>query len=164
MRITTNSISIYDKDGDYQRCLYNTKIKRMKFIDENFIYCIMGKMNGEIRISNVLTITEENSEHWADADARGGIWMVDVFQMVYKSRFEQYCFDIPLTAQGFAAKLNLGLYVNRLCYCNDFHTVSLMPFFHRNTYNFMGMGAKQDYLIWHNSEFYFIALTRKGFL
>jgi len=60
----------------------------MKFIDENFIYCIMGKMNGEIRISNVLIITEENSEHWADADARGGIWMVDVFQLVYKSKFE----------------------------------------------------------------------------
>ena len=39
-----------------------------------------------------------------------------------------------------------------------------MPFFHRNTYNFIGMGVRQDYLIWRETPTLFTALHRSGML
>ena len=37
-----------------------------------------------------------------------------------------------------------------------------MPLVHRNTLSFVGMGSKQEYLVWLESEGEFTALDRAG--
>lgn len=60
--------------------------------------------------------------------------------------------------------LNLAPNLNRLCFHPSYSTISLVPFYHRNTFSFIGMGPKQDYLIWRETPMFFIALHRSGML
>lgn len=60
--------------------------------------------------------------------------------------------------------LNLASSLNRLCFHANYSTISMIPFYHRNIFNFIGMGPKRDYLIWRETPMFFIALNRCGLL
>ena len=51
-----------------------------------------------------------------------------------------------------------------MSFCKDFNTMQILPFAHRNTINFLGMGVRQDYLIWREINGYFTALSNEGIL
>lgn len=44
VRVTRDQIAIYDKDGDYQCCLYGLSIFDIKFVDDQYLYCILNKV------------------------------------------------------------------------------------------------------------------------
>lgn len=50
----------------------------------------------------------------------------------------------------------------RLSYTEDFNSISLSPLPHLNAVNFIGMGNKQDYLIWREKSGFFTALSTHG--
>jgi hypothetical protein len=82
-----------------------------------------------------------------------GVWMFDLHQLICKQQFEGYRFSHSLV--GIAANFIMGSSLSRICF---------QPFFHRNTYNFIGMGVRQDYLIWRETPTLFTALHRSGML
>jgi hypothetical protein len=50
----------------------------------------------------------------------------------------------------------------RFSYFTSFQEISMLPFPHRNTINFIGMGSKKDYLIWREKNGFFTALHKTG--
>ena len=40
----------------------------------------------------------------------------------------------------------------------------ILPFPHRNTISFLGMGCRQEYLIWREKDGFFTALSQEGIL
>lgn len=148
IRITRNGIAVYDKDGDYKCAYFNFTIRRIHFVDDQYLYFVMQKPVSTIRHSTVLNISEDNSTEFGSIERRPGAGMLDIFQLVMKHTLEYYMFTETKCAASLASTLTLGHSVNRLCFAYDFSTISLTPFFHRNTFNFTGMGKKTDYLVW----------------
>ena len=60
--------------------------------------------------------------------------------------------------------MDYSSFTERISFVRDFNTLVMMPFLHRNTINFIGMGHKKDYLIWREEGGYFTALNKQGII
>ena len=63
---------------------------------------------------------------------------------------------------GIAYQLYFSEFSGRLSYFTNLREISMLPFPHRNTINFLGMGKKEEYLIWRESDGFFTALHKSG--
>ena len=53
-------------------------------------------------------------------------------------------------------------FTNRLSYIQNYNKTVVVPLFHLNAVNFIGMGNKHEYLIWREKNGFFTALNRTG--
>lgn len=65
---------------------------------------------------------------------------------------------------GKASYLSQKNVINKFCFFKNYTTINFLPMVHRNTFNFMGMGVIQDYLIWRETPSFFTALHKSGML
>lgn len=153
IRITNKSISIYDKDGDLKTSYLNFKILAMNFVDDANLYCILENSFDPIFSSTLVKIEQENEEEANIADEnkrKRGIYMFDLAQLMNNKKFEAYRIAGAMT--GVSAKITNGNSLEKFCYLPDFATINVMPYMHRNSFNFYGMSVKQEYLIWRETS------------
>ena len=62
---------------------------------------------------------------------------------------------------GLNTGMDYSVFTERISFLQDFNQVVMMPLQHRNTINFLGMGQKQDYLIWREDAGFFVALSKQ---
>ena len=65
---------------------------------------------------------------------------------------------------GINSNLSYSEFNQRMSFCKDFTRMQILPFAHRNTINFLGMGIRQDYLIWREKNGFFTCLSTEGVL
>ena len=90
------------------------------------------------------------------------MYLFDIGSLLKQGKIEHY--KISKTLSGAACQLKAAAQISRLCFLPNFSNIEVLPFFHRNTFNFLGMGIKQDYLIWRESNGFFTAMNRSGIL
>ena len=63
---------------------------------------------------------------------------------------------------GCNTDLEYSPFTERISFMESYNSIVMLPFLHRNTINFIGMGQKQNYLLWREHEGIFTALHRDG--
>ena len=51
---------------------------------------------------------------------------------------------------------------DRISFIKDYDSIGVVPFPHLNRINCIGMGHKEEYLIWREKNGFFTALDRRG--
>ena len=58
--------------------------------------------------------------------------------------------------------LENSLFYDRLSFVKDYNNIVFVPFPHLNLLNMVGMGAKNEYLVWRQKNGFFTALDKQG--
>ena len=63
---------------------------------------------------------------------------------------------------GYGSFIDYSYAQGRITYYTNFNEISMLPLPHRNSINFLGMGKKEDYIIWREKDGYFTGLHNSG--
>jgi len=89
-----------------------------------------------------------------------GLYVYDLNRLVNDGHIENYLLE--LSTGGVNNHIDLSFETQTITFIKNYNEIVMIPIPHRNTINFMGMGPKEDYLIWRHSGGTFTALSKSG--
>ena len=123
------------------------------------MYCLADAVKNPIsKIDN----QENENTAFKDCKETSGLFCYDLYRLMNEGRLDQYKLASALV--GINSNLSYSEFNQRMSFCKDFTTMQILPFAHRNTINFLGMGIRQDYLIWREKNGFFTCLSTEGIL
>ena len=161
MQITDRGIYVYNRKFNLVNAYINLKIQSIVYLDNAYLYCLCNPTRGEIEKHG--EIEGEGIESVSkNIDRVSGLYVYDLPRLVKDGVVELY--KLQGASVGVNTNLDLSSYNQKLSFLKSYSAVSIFPVIHRNTMSFLGMGSKTEYLIWRESNGFFTALSRKGFL
>lgn len=132
----------------------NVNIKSMHFIDSSYLYCLV-KQAGKHMIRYMPN--DDQGRPVPTSSMASGLYVFDVTRIFKTASIETY--KLVSANVGICSKLSFSDFSERISLISDFSKIKIMSFAHRNTINFLGMGPKQDYLIWREKDGFFAAFN-----
>ena len=90
-----------------------------------------------------------------------GFYVYDISQLM-EGNVETYRLYSALA--GASKLIDNSRFSDRFSFLADFNHILVIPFPHMNLLNFVGMGQKQEYLMWRQKDAFFTALDKRGTL
>lgn len=82
VRIARNSISVYDKDGDFKICYTNFNILAMNCVDETNLYCVIEDQLNPIMSCETLSIEEDLQKEADNVIRQAGLYVFDLTSLI----------------------------------------------------------------------------------
>ena len=150
-------INIFDRSHTLHASYNNTNIASILLIDDDYLYCLSYAAKKPID-----KIEKDLDVHYGfkEFNHSCGLFVYDLHQLLKFEKIENY----KLASALVGINTNLSYYDlnNRMSFFKDFNKMESLPIAHRNTINFLGMGVRQDYLIWREKNGFFTALGKNG--
>ena len=157
IQVTDRGINVFDRKNRLQRSYEGTNIKSMIFSDDSYLYCIAGDMNdGIVKYDDA----EDAGESMKEMNETSGFYVFDLSRLVKSEKLEIY--KLRSAIGGVNTHLSMSQYNQRLSFVQDYNTISILPYCHRNTINFLGMSKRESYRIWREKGGFFTAMKKDG--
>ena len=160
MQVTDVSINIFNRENNLQASYSDPKIKSVVFNDDYFMYCLASEIRDPIMKYTDKDI--ETGEVRKELTETSGLFIYDIRRLVTSDKLELYKLQSAIV--GIDTDLSVSKFNERISFLRDYNKISILPFCHRNTVTFLGMGSRDDYLIWRESDTFFTALRKDGII
>ena len=157
MQVTDVSINIFNRENNLHASYSDPKIKSVVFSDDYFMYCLAGDIRDPIKKSAAKDKTGVVCKEMTETS---GFYIYDISRLVTSDKLELY--KLQSAVVGVNTDLSVSQFNERLSFIKDYNSIGILPFCHRNTVNFLGMGSREDYRIWRETDTFFTALRKDG--
>lgn len=159
-RITTRAIEVYNREGKLQEYYTNPHIIESVLVDQSYIYCLCERSTQPIKKYDLKKQQVYTPSGATKGKQLKGIYVYDIERLLKQGQIENY--RLARAVVGQANNIDFSESSGRITYFTNFKEISMLPFPHRNTINFLGMGEKKDYLIWREKDGFFTGLHNSG--
>ena len=88
-----------------------------------------------------------------------GFYVYDLTQL-FGGKIEKY--KLASAIGGVSNLIDNSLFTDRFSFIQNFDSIAVIPFPHLNLINCVGMGQKNEYLVWREKNGFFTALDKKS--
>lgn len=159
-KITTQGIEVYENNGKLVEFYTNPAIQELVLVDSTYVYCLCEATAEPMKKYDFIRNQVVRPRGASIGKQQKGLYVYDIERLLKDGQVENYY--LAPAVVGMAFQLDFSDSSGRLSYFTNFREISMLPFPHRNTINFLGMGAKSEYLLWRESEGFFTALHTSG--
>ena len=128
------------------------------YIHDRYLYVLADPVPEAPKVINVGT-SEEPAVVPNHRFKSPGLYVYDASQLM-EGKIESY--KLSSAVVGASTLLDNSRFSDRFSFLSNFNEILVIPFPHMNLLNFVGMGQKQEYLIWRQTDGFFTALDKRG--
>lgn len=121
------------------------------------MYCLADPITQPVTLFDFNQFSEREL---MDTKEAAGIYVYDLYQLISNDRIEMYKLNAALV--GKSSSLSYCSSNARLGFIRNYHHLSMLPIVHRNTIRFLGMKARQNYLIFREHGNFLSGYSRSG--
>jgi hypothetical protein len=159
-RLTTEGIEVYNEEGRLQEYYTNPHMREMILVDNTYVYCLCEDSKETQQKFDLRRKTVGNARGAQISNQEHGLYVYDIGRLLQEGQVESYLLAPAIV--GLSNYIDYSDFSQRVSYQTSFEKISMMPFPHRNTINFIGMGIKEEYLIWREKGGFFTGLHKSG--
>lgn len=159
-RLTTEGIEVYNSEGRLTEYYTNPHIRELIFVDNNYMYCLCEDNKDTLKKFDFKKKTNQSARGASITKQEHGLYVYDICRLLQEGQIENYL--LAPAVVGLSSYIDFSDFSQRLSYFTSFEKISMLPFPHRNTINFIGMGNKEEYLIWREKGGFFTGLHKSG--
>lgn len=130
------------------------------YVDNNYVYCLCENNKEVLKKFDFRRKIFTNARGASITRQDHGLYVYDICRLLLEGQIENY--RMAPACVGLSYYIDNSEYSQRLSYFTSFEKISMLPFPHRNTINFIGMGIKEEYLIWREKNGFFTGLHKSG--
>ena len=160
--MTEKAISVYDEEMRIRLVFEGLNIRSCQEVHQGYLYTI----SDSVKFAPLITKYEGESAGETEKQENfkfesSGLYVYDLAALC-KGMIKSYRLA-PSTA-GQSSLVSKSKFGNRLCFLQSYNNIMVIPFPHVNLIELIGMGQKNEYMIWREKDGFFTALDKRSHL
>lgn len=158
--VTSKGLLVVDATNTPVRKYEGLNIVSALYVDECYLYCILGNSNAQIDYYEGQSLTAAQLEGVFPRKRQSGLYVLDVSKIVADGSL--HIFQLKKFFAEMNPQLRYNLDVARIGFLNNLHEICIMPLPHRNTLRLLGSKSREHYLIWREKFDTFTAIRKSS--
>ena len=157
--ISDKQIMIYDKDMNMKLLYEGLNIRSCLDIHQGYLYTISDSIAAPYTIKTYKDGEEVSKDTYPNDKSTSGFYVYDTTQL-FDGKVEKY--KLASAIGGVSNLIDNSKFSERFSFIQHFDSIAVIPFPHLNLINCVGMGQKNEYLVWREKNGFFTALDKKS--